>query len=55
MPMPVPVAGYLRHHGFETHESPDGRHVHGARNGYSVAVRFAEDDLIAAVSHGART
>ncbi|MFF2191012.1 DUF6882 domain-containing protein [Streptomyces sp. NPDC058155] len=49
------VAGYLRRHAFETHESADGRHVYGERNGYSIAVRFTEDDLIAAVSHGART
>lgn len=49
------VAGYLRRHGFETHETADGRQVRGERDGYAVAVRFTEDDLIAAVSHGART
>lgn len=49
------VAGYLRRHGFETRETADGRLVRGERDGYAVAVRFTEDDLIAAVSHGART
>ncbi|WP_329033563.1 hypothetical protein OIE71_14040 [Streptomyces sp. NBC_01725] len=49
------VAGYLRRHGLETRESADGRQVQGERDGYAVAVRFTEDDLIAAVSHGART
>ncbi|WP_330175248.1 hypothetical protein OG875_18005 [Streptomyces sp. NBC_01498] len=48
------VAGYLRRHGFATHEATDGRHVHGERDEATVAVRFTEDGLIAAVSHGAR-
>ncbi|MET4923597.1 hypothetical protein P3L51_14710 [Streptomyces sp. PSRA5] len=48
------VAGYLRRHGFETHESSDGRHVYGERDGRTMAVRFTEDDLVAAVSYGAR-
>ncbi|MFC8078094.1 DUF6882 domain-containing protein [Streptomyces sp. NPDC057307] len=48
------VAGYLRRHGFATHEPSDGRHVYGERDGSTVAVRFTEDDLVAAVSYGAR-
>ncbi|MFC8829576.1 DUF6882 domain-containing protein [Streptomyces sp. NPDC057137] len=43
-----------RRHGFETHEASDGRHVYGERDGRTMAVRFTEDDLVAAVSYGTR-